>query len=156
MSGSAAQIKELQNTYRKGKRADLSTVYIHTVGGVLKNFFRDMPTPVMTFELYDDIIACTKIAEEEKKLERLREIIKQLPMENQEILHKILVFVREVSQYSDENQMTIQNLATMFGPTLLRKKEQDRAELLNDLQDVIAITHVMLANKIFEVKRAKL
>ncbi len=88
VSGSAAQIKDLQNAYRKGKRLDLSNVYIHTgaedrlffpkfsltiflslflrfktflfilVGGVLKNYFRDMPKPVLTFEAYDDFLAC--------------------------------------------------------------------------------------------------
>ena len=59
VSGSAAQIKDLQNAYRKGKRMDLSNVYIHTVGGVLKNYFRDMPKPILTFEAYSDFLGCS-------------------------------------------------------------------------------------------------
>jgi len=150
VSGSAAQIKELQNAYRKGKRIDLSNVYIHTIGGVLKNYFRDMPKPILTYESYDDFLAVSAMENEEEKVKRLRYLISQLPMENQELLHKIIIFILEVSKYADENQMHLANLATMFGPTFLRKKEQERAALLQDLQDVIAVTHTMLTNNMFE------
>mmetsp|Transcript_32601 Transcript_32601/g.44759 ORF Transcript_32601/g.44759 Transcript_32601/m.44759 type:complete len:304 (-) Transcript_32601:243-1154(-) len=149
VSGSAAQIKDLQNTYRKGKQVDLSNVYIHTVGGLLKNFFRDMPKPVLTFEAYSQFLE-TASMEDEQKVPRLRDLIAQIPMENQELFHKIVVFVREVGKYAKENQMDLNNLATMFGPIFLRKKDQDRAELLHDLQDVISVTHTMLNFDMFE------
>jgi len=150
VSGSAAQIKDLQNAYRKGKRLDLSNVYIHTVGGVLKNYFRDMPKPILTFEAYDDFLAVAALESDEEKIIRLRFLISQLPIENQELLHKTIIFITEVSKYSEENQMHLANLATMFGPTFLRKKEQERAALLHDLQDVIAVTHTMLMHNMFE------
>eukprot|EP00009_Paramoeba_aestuarina_P016891 CAMPEP_0201523970 /NCGR_PEP_ID=MMETSP0161_2-20130828/21032_1 /ASSEMBLY_ACC=CAM_ASM_000251 /TAXON_ID=180227 /ORGANISM="Neoparamoeba aestuarina, Strain SoJaBio B1-5/56/2" /LENGTH=263 /DNA_ID=CAMNT_0047923213 /DNA_START=133 /DNA_END=921 /DNA_ORIENTATION=+ len=150
VSGSAAQIKDLQNLYRKGKRQDLSNVYIHTVGGVLKNYFRDMEKPILTFEAYDDFLQTNRIKEESEKVAKVRSLVAALPIENQELLHKIIIFILEVSKFSEENQMPLQNLAMMFGPTFLRKKDQDRAELLKDLNDVIAVTNVMLLHPMFE------
>jgi hypothetical protein len=32
---------------------------VHTLASVLKSVFRDMPEPLMTFELYPDFIAAT-------------------------------------------------------------------------------------------------
>jgi hypothetical protein len=101
----------------------------------------------MFFSLFPPIA----IANEEEKVVRLRCLIANLPIENQELLHKMLIFLAEVSKYSDENQMHVGNLATMFAPTFLRKKDQDRAELLLHLQDVISVTHTMILHNMFEV-----
>ena len=156
-----------------------------------------MPKPILTFEAYDDFLACAgkllslsyisqipsfplhsslpfsflflsfslslplpsltppsyplAIESEEEKVNQLRFLVSQIPIENQELLHKTLLFIIEVSKYSEENQMHLANLATMFGPTFLRKKEQERAALLQDLQSVIAVTLTMLSYPMFEV-----
>jgi hypothetical protein len=41
-----------------GKKVDLNTVVnVHTVAGLLKVFFRELPEPLLTFELYDAFLA---------------------------------------------------------------------------------------------------
>lgn len=41
-----------------GKKVDLATVINpHTVAGLLKVFFRELPEPLLTFELYDAFLA---------------------------------------------------------------------------------------------------
>jgi hypothetical protein len=40
-----------------GKKVDLEGRDIHTVAGVLKLFFRELPEPLLTYELYDTFLA---------------------------------------------------------------------------------------------------
>ena len=37
-------------------KVDLSIYHIHILTSVLKSFFRDMPEPLMTFDLYEEFI----------------------------------------------------------------------------------------------------
>ena len=64
ISGSAAQLKELQKTYAKGK-GDLvntdPTINIHTVSGLLKNYFRDSANPLFTFENYHEFLNISSV-----------------------------------------------------------------------------------------------
>jgi hypothetical protein len=40
-----------------GKKIDLTGEDIHNVAGLLKLFFRELPEPLLTFELYESFIA---------------------------------------------------------------------------------------------------
>jgi len=46
---------------RTGKVTDLSKCEIHTVAGLLKNYFRSAPQPLLTFERYEDFMAITRM-----------------------------------------------------------------------------------------------
>eukprot|EP00008_Paramoeba_atlantica_P008988 CAMPEP_0201476076 /NCGR_PEP_ID=MMETSP0151_2-20130828/1371_1 /ASSEMBLY_ACC=CAM_ASM_000257 /TAXON_ID=200890 /ORGANISM="Paramoeba atlantica, Strain 621/1 / CCAP 1560/9" /LENGTH=342 /DNA_ID=CAMNT_0047856355 /DNA_START=89 /DNA_END=1114 /DNA_ORIENTATION=- len=149
-SGSNSHIKEIQSMYRKGKPVDLSEVYIHTVSGVLKNYLRDMSIPLLTFEKYDSFLALAGEEDENVKVDKLRGLIEQLPLTNQEILHKLFVLIREVGESSEINKMTSTNLATMFAPIWFKKKDQERAAFLLDLDDLIEITNLLITKNILE------
>lgn len=47
-------------------------------------------------------------------------MIQELPPSNRELLIYLLKFLNKVSQHSDKNKMTIENLATCWAPNLLR------------------------------------
>ncbi len=47
----------------------------------------------------------------------------QLPKENQAMLTQLLDLLFQVANRSSENKMTALNLATVFGPLLLRSEE---------------------------------
>lgn len=41
-----------------GKKVDLETILnVHTIAGLLKVFFRELPEPLLTFELYEAFLA---------------------------------------------------------------------------------------------------
>lgn len=52
----------------------------------------------------------------------LQELVWGLPSENQALLKVLLVHLRKVCEHSSVNKMQMPNLATVFGPTLLRAK----------------------------------
>jgi len=42
----------------KGEQIDFDKEYIHTVAGFVKAFLRELPSPLLSFELYDDWLLC--------------------------------------------------------------------------------------------------
>ena len=58
LCGSRAEIDELKKQFDKGNnKIDLSEYSIHSVAGLLKLYLRELPEPILTFELYDCFIA---------------------------------------------------------------------------------------------------
>ena len=51
---------------------------IHCVSSVLKLYFRALPTPLVTYDLYPHLVLASKLAEG-KRGEKFREILHRLP-----------------------------------------------------------------------------
>ena len=87
-------------------------------------------------------------------MEYIKSIVQNIPESNQETLHWLIVFLNKVAQYSSENKMDLANLATMFGPNLIRSQKQSATQLLSDLPAVRLIMLVILRNykSIFDVR----
>lgn len=92
---------------------------VHVVCGVLKQYLRSLPEPLLTFELYDGLLAALNSTEECKEV---KNVIASLPVPNSQLLAYLLSFLHQVSQHSKNNLMNSQNLGTIFGPVLLRNK----------------------------------
>ncbi|XP_062509278.1 uncharacterized protein LOC134185494 [Corticium candelabrum] len=99
---------------------------IHTASGCLKMYFRELPTPLFTYNLYDDFISAASVSvSEELKYERIKEVISRLPEQNQDVLTVLMQHLTRVVQNASVNMMTAHNLAVVFGPTLLRPRSED-------------------------------
>jgi len=125
LSGTAFEVKSLISTYDSGKEVDLNSIEdIHTITGALKAYFRDLPDPLLTFDLYEQLIkAASTIPEDDKLAAHIASnLLGSLPRENRIILNYLLSFLNKVSTYSEKNKMTAANLATVFGPNILRPK----------------------------------
>lgn len=53
-------------------------------------------------------------------------------------------FIFEIIEYSSHLQMDAKNLAIMFGPTLIRKMEDDTASLVTDMSDQCRIIETII------------
>lgn len=58
LSGSAVKIEEYKNSFDRGERPDLMKEQDpHAIAGLLKLYFRNLPEPLLTFDLYEQFIA---------------------------------------------------------------------------------------------------
>jgi len=147
ISGSNLTIKELQKQYEKGKDPNLEEIdNVHTVACLLKNHFRDSSEPLLTFERYDDFVNTIKL-EAGDRLLFVKALIGQLPDSNQEQLHQLLGFLNKVGKYSLENKMDLGNLATMFGPNLMRGANQSPTDILRDMQGIRMVMLLLLQHR---------
>ena len=76
-------------------RADVSSVNfdeanIHTLASLLKKFLRELPEPLMTYELFDDFIRGTEIVDVRERTQFLVAVAKKLPIANYKLLERLL------------------------------------------------------------------
>jgi hypothetical protein len=60
----------------------------------------------------------------------MSELVDQLPSQNYEILDHLLGFLAKVDMNSHVNKMDSNNLATMFGPNLMRSNDNSMEAML--------------------------
>jgi hypothetical protein len=139
--GNAEEIRAIKKRYDKGKKVDLEGRDLHTVAGVLKLFFRELPEPLLTYELYDTFLAAVSAPDLPTQLEYIREVVNALPVGNRAILDYLMQFLKKVSQVT-ENQMTAQNIAIVFAPNLIRPKIETYE---------IILTHSTYVNRLIQL-----
>uniref|UniRef100_A0A673FRZ4 Rho-GAP domain-containing protein n=1 Tax=Sinocyclocheilus rhinocerous TaxID=307959 RepID=A0A673FRZ4_9TELE len=54
----------------------------HAIAGALKSYLRELPEPLMTFELYDEWIQASNIQDMDKRLQDLLCTCEKLPADN--------------------------------------------------------------------------
>ncbi|KAF4593144.1 hypothetical protein EYR38_008854 [Pleurotus pulmonarius] len=91
---------------------------INNVTSVLKMWLRELPDPLLTLQLHQGFIDAAKIENDRLRHIRLHERVNDLPDPNYATLKYFLGHLHRITQHADENLMTIQNLAIVFGPTL--------------------------------------
>ncbi|XP_047597547.1 SH3 domain-binding protein 1 isoform X1 [Lutra lutra] len=103
----------------------------HAVAGALKSYLRELPEPLMTFDLYDDWMRAASLKEPGARLEALQQVCGCLPRENFNNLRYLLKFLARLAEEQEVNKMTPSNIAIVLGPNLLwpPEKEGDQAQL---------------------------
>ncbi|KAM4623937.1 rho GTPase-activating protein 17a isoform 4-T4 [Polymixia lowei] len=102
----------------------------HAVAGALKSYLRELPEPLMTYQLYDEWIQASSVSDPDKRLQALWVVCDQLPKNNKNNLRYLVKFLAKLAQDSDVNKMTPSNIAIVLGPNLLwAKTEGSLAEM---------------------------
>ncbi|XP_030845198.1 rho GTPase-activating protein 8 isoform X1 [Strongylocentrotus purpuratus] len=121
----AITVKKVQEMYNRGDPVNFTDVGdVHVPALLLKAFFRELPEPIMTFDLYDDILKIHNLQDNTDRAEECKSLIHdRLPEENRLIFTYLMKLLREVSCLSSENQMSDSNLAIVFGPNLVWSRD---------------------------------
>ncbi|XP_036383417.1 rho GTPase-activating protein 44-like isoform X3 [Megalops cyprinoides] len=91
----------------------------HAIAGALKSYLRELPEPLMTFELYDEWIQASNIQDQDKRLQALLTACEKLPKANSNNFRYLIKFLAKLNEYQDANKMTAGNIAIVLGPNLL-------------------------------------
>ncbi|XP_008065527.1 SH3 domain-binding protein 1 [Carlito syrichta] len=123
----------------------------HAVAGALKSYLRELPEPLMTFDLYDDWMRAASLKEAGARPQALQEVCSRLPPENLSNLRYLLKFLARLAEEQEVNKMTPSNIAIVLGPNLLwpPEKEGDQAQLdaasVSSIQ-VVGVVEVLIQN----------
>ncbi|KAF3698565.1 Rho GTPase-activating protein 12 Rho-type GTPase-activating protein 12 [Channa argus] len=123
VSGNLAIIQKLRyavNHDEKVNLADPKWEDIHVTTGALKMYFRELPEPLFTYALFHDFINAIKMLDLKQRAQGIKELVKQLPKPNHDTMQTLFKHLRKVIYHGEENRMTTQSVAIVFGPTLLR------------------------------------
>ncbi|KAK2881901.1 rho GTPase-activating protein 24-like isoform X2 [Channa argus] len=147
--GQASQVRELQEAFDAGERPSFdSSTDVHTVASLLKLYLRQLPEPLVPYSHYKDFLLCAQKLTNDHSLglRELRSLLHELPVTNFNLLNYVCQFLNEVHSYSGSNKMSDQNLATVFGPNILRAKAEDPQSIMG----AAALVHVLMLQLIRE------
>jgi len=116
-----------------------------TIAGCVKQYFRDLSKPLMTYRLYNDFIGASKHKDEEERIREICQLLKKLPVASREMLKVLIRHLNKVSLKSDKNLMTASNLSVCFGPTLLWPKEKTVASIM-DIKFCNEVIEILIEN----------
>ncbi|XP_036097862.1 unconventional myosin-IXb isoform X2 [Molossus molossus] len=138
-SGAANRTREL----RQALQTDPSTVKlenfpIHAITGVLKQWLRELPEPLMTFAQYGDFLRAVELPEKQEQLAAIYAVLEHLPEANHNSLERLIFHLVKVALLEDVNRMSASALAIIFAPCLLRCP--DNSDPLTSMKDVLKIT----------------
>jgi len=98
---------------------------VHNISGAFKLYLRSLEDPVLPFEMHDDAIRIASDLRESNNfaaaLEEAKALLAKLPELNSRVLNRLLQLLSVTSQKSEQNKMDVQNVAIVFGPTLVRQ-----------------------------------
>ncbi|KAJ2962212.1 hypothetical protein NQZ79_g2604 [Umbelopsis isabellina] len=124
VAGSGETVSELrQQLNRYAATVNLGDdqwIDINVVADALKQFFRELPEPLLTYERYGDFMKASALQDHDERVLAIKEITKQLPPNNYILLRRVIEHFVVVTDYEASNHMYATNLAIVFGPTLLR------------------------------------
>ncbi|KAM8729272.1 SH3 domain-binding protein 1 [Acanthopagrus schlegelii] len=132
LAAAASVVKRLKNCLDQ-ETVDHSEFSMdpHAVAGALKCYLRELPEPLMTFELYGDWFKAAGEKDLAEKLEQFKALLKRLPPENYNNLRYLVQFLSLLSEQQAVNKMTPSNIAIVLGPNLLWPRAEGEAALFD-------------------------
>ncbi|KZF23394.1 RhoGAP-domain-containing protein [Xylona heveae TC161] len=133
-SGGAGQVKLVVEGFEKSEDFDLSDpdLDIHAVTSALKQYFHKLPTPLITYDVYDLLLDSNRISDVEKRMIAMRSALDELPRSHGDTLEFLIFHLARVLDRVDENKMPPLNLAVVFAPTIMRPLSIERE--MTDIQ----------------------
>ncbi|KAL1902535.1 Rho-type gtpase-activating protein [Sporothrix stenoceras] len=127
-TGGNSQVKAIQEGFEKQEDYDISDpgLDITAVTSVLKQYFRKLPNPLLTFEVYDGVLESINIADSTERCAHLRKTFNMLPAKHRDCLEFLMFHLARVANRERENLMSPKNLAVVFAPTILHTQNLER------------------------------
>ncbi|XP_058150418.1 unconventional myosin-IXa isoform X1 [Dasypus novemcinctus] len=138
-SGSTNKIKELrQGLDRDAESVNLDDYNIHVIASVFKQWLRDLPNPLMTFELYEEFLRAMGLQERKETIRGVYSVIDQLSRTHLNTLERLIFHLVRIALQEDTNRMSANALAIVFAPCILRCP--DTTDPLQSVQDISKTT----------------
>jgi hypothetical protein len=150
-SGGNSQIQTIKEGFERNNDYDISDpdLDINAVTSTLKQYFRKLPTPLITYEVYDRLLETSPSPSQEidashpahpanpnnhnYRVSAMRSAINELPAHHRDTLEVLVFHLARVVEQQNDNLMTSTNVAVVFAPTVMRPES-----LTREMQDTQA------------------
>ncbi|XP_055860364.1 N-chimaerin-like isoform X2 [Biomphalaria glabrata] len=128
---------------------------INTICSALKLYFRLLPIPLITCDVYKKLMEIIKTEDltVSDQVKLMKEPLSSLPPAHFHTLKFMCAHLGRVVENKSKNMMSFENLAIVFAPTLLRSDDADpmaslmAAKFEQKIMDVILSNHIKLLGK---------
>lgn len=119
---------------------------VNVVSSLLKSFFRKLPEPLFTSEMYPVFIEASKQEDPVIRLKTLKKLAHDLPDIYFNTLKHVIKHLTKVMEKAHINKMELRNLAIVFGPTLVRPADDNMLSMVTDMSQQCRIIETILGN----------
>ncbi|KAK3078255.1 hypothetical protein LTS18_008052, partial [Coniosporium uncinatum] len=84
---------------------------VNSVAGLLKQFFRELPDPLLTSERYDEFIEAARVEEDTVRRDSVHAVINALPDPHYATLRALVLHLHRVGEHEAANRMSTSNIA---------------------------------------------
>uniref|UniRef100_A0A3Q3X914 Rho GTPase activating protein 42a n=1 Tax=Mola mola TaxID=94237 RepID=A0A3Q3X914_MOLML len=121
-----------------------------TITSGLKDYFRCLAEPLLTYRLHKEFIKAAKHDDQKYRVRAIHALVHKLPEKNRTLLDLLTNHLHKVSSHNEQNLMTVSNLGMIFGPTLMRSQEETVAAMMNiKFQNIVVEIIIENHHKIF-------
>ncbi|KAK4943795.1 Rho-type gtpase-activating protein [Elasticomyces elasticus] len=128
-SGGNSQVQQVKEWFENpSEDFDLSgpDLDIHAVTSGLKQYFRRLPVPLITYDVYDKLLDTTAITDKDSRIDAMQLALEDLPNVHYDTLQYLMQHLARVVLQEKENLMTPMNVAVVFAPTIMRPESLNR------------------------------
>ncbi|XP_015728588.2 rho GTPase-activating protein 33-like [Coturnix japonica] len=145
-----SKIQRLRHEFDTEQVPELSVRDIHSVSSLCKMYFRELPNPLLTDQLYDKFLDAAGAAEEER-VQRMKDAIQQLPAPHYRTLQYLMRHLASLAGNCSVTSMDARNLAIVWAPNLLRSQQSPSACASNEaacmeLQAQSAVVELLISH----------
>ncbi|NXK49051.1 3BP1 protein, partial [Chauna torquata] len=151
LAAGASVLRKLKSSLASGSNA-LEEFYSdpHAVAGALKSYLRELPQPLMTFELYDEWVKVASLKDIDSRVQSLRDTCSRLPQDSYNNLRYLIKFLAKLAEHQEVNKMTPSNIAIVLGPNLLWSQQNTGDPMQLDLASVSSIQVVGIVEALIQ------
>ncbi|XP_073320584.1 unconventional myosin-IXAa isoform X3 [Pagrus major] len=153
-SGSTNKIKELkQGLDTDVDSMNLDDYNIHVIASVFKQWLRDLPNPLMTFELYEEFIRAMGLQDKKEMIRGVYSVIDQLSRTHLNTLERLIFHLVRIALQEETNRMSANALAIVFAPCILRCPDTiDPLQSVQDIGKTTACVEVIICEQMNKYK----
>jgi len=129
LSASKTKIDDLRKVLAAGHYQDIETVErwdVNTVSCVFKQWLRELPNPLCTFERYAQLVDLAT----GPSILGFKGIMVKLPFNHRILLQQVLQHLSRLTNHAASNKMTAGSLGAIFGPSILRPGPDQSFQIL--------------------------
>ncbi|EEP78782.1 conserved hypothetical protein [Uncinocarpus reesii 1704] len=133
-SGGSSQVQMVRDGFERSRDFDISDpdLDIHSVTSALKQYFRLLPTPLITYAVYDLLLDANNVQPVSSRIDIMQHALQELPRVHRDVLEFLVFHLKRVVDRERENLMTSLNVAVVFAPTIMRPESLSRE--MSDVQ----------------------
>ena len=147
--GNSVAVNALSDSLNRGfsalDRTDRRWNDVNVISSLIKSFFRRLPEPLVTAELYGPLIEASKNeTDPATRLTAIKRLLDQLPEPHYSTLRYLIGHLARVAAKSGLNKMEARNLAIVFGPTLIRPADDSTVTMVTDMSHQCRIVETLI------------
>lgn len=122
---------------------------VNVIACVLKAYLRDLPDPLLTYNLYGEFVAAAQRSTEAQRKNAILNAVNKLPEGHYYNLRYLTRFLHLLAGQSDRNKMSTQNIAIVMSPNLLwapNHGDADYAQKVSSTTSVNSIVETLVAD----------